>query len=134
MLEGCESSPDPAAIPRSPDRGPIEGPPNPSGSSPCSPFFHGLATVAPLMAGESVRLLALLAGRGAEDVSPDDYERHLHAPMRALLARVRTGYVQPLDPEVAAGRRQLSAFRKGGFGKGRCHDHLGFAFYDPAVS
>lgn len=129
MLEGCESSPGPADAAR-----PAESPPtDDAATAPAAPLPSADAPPWTFTA-ESVRLLALVPGGGADDVPPDEYERHLHAPMRALLSRIRAGYLQPLDPEVAAGRRQLTAFRKGGFGKGRRHDHLGFAFYDPAVS
>ena len=62
------------------------------------------------------------------------YEDHLHRPLSALLGAVRERFVQPLGPEVAAGRRQLAGLRKNGYGRGAFHDHCGFAFYDPAVS
>src|SRR4051812_44391844 len=126
MLEGCEPSPDPADAAARPAECPTTDDPATATAAPSPP--PSSSTPAATFAAESIRLLALLPGAGADSVSADEYEQHLHAPMRALLARVRAACIQPLDPEVAAGRRQLSAFRKGGFGRGRCHDHLGFAF------
>jgi hypothetical protein len=61
-------------------------------------------------------------------------EAHLHRPLRALLAAVRERHIRPLGAELAAGRRQLSALRKNGYGRGAFHDHCRFAFYDPAVA
>ena len=87
---------------------------------------------------ESVRFLAELPGRrldaGWHERNREHFAAHLHLPTSALLRAVRDTYVRPLGPEVAAGRRQLSSLTKSGYGRGRYHDHYGFAFYDPAAA
>src|SRR5687768_9177162 len=87
---------------------------------------------------ESVRFLEELH---AHRLDPDwhehnrgRYERHVRRPTQSLLEGVREKYLEPLSPEVARGRRQLAALRKGGYGRGQYHDHCGFGFYDPAVA
>ena len=86
---------------------------------------------------ESVRFLLELPARRHDadwhEQNADLYHRGVHDPLATLLAVVRCGAIRVLSPEVAAGRRQMTALRKNGYGKGGYHDACGFAFYDPAV-
>ena len=130
MYPGCDRPQD-VASPRSPRvavKPSEQEAPAPGRASPTAPGFDG----------ESVRFLEELPDRRTDAVWHERgrgrCDRVLRKPTLRLLEGVRGGYVQPLSPEAAGTRRQISVLRKSGYGKGRFHDHYGFAFYDPEAS